>query len=267
MFWINGEQSDLVSVSDRSFQYGDGCFTTMLVKQGRIQHWQYHLDRMEACLKVLDIPFPDWPQVEQWLEQALLSDEKSGLKLHITRGTGGRGYSPAQTTQPNVTISNFSFPSHYAQWQAEGLPLGICSKRMGLNPMLAGHKHNNRLEQVLLKSEMDLAGYLDGLCLDIHGHIVETTAANIFWVKGATLYTPSIKNAGVSGVARRIILEYAQQLNLKVVKGDFELDHLDNAEEVFISNSLLEIAPVVQISERKYSIGQQTLRIQEKFNS
>jgi len=129
-------------------------------------------------------------------------------------------------------VTNFSFPSHYAQWQAEGLPLGICSKRMGLNPMLAGHKHNNRL-----------------------------------WVKGATLYTPSLKNAGVSGVARRIILEYAQQLNLKVVKGDFELDHLDNAEEVFISNSLLEIAPVVQISERKYSIGQQTLRIQEKFNS
>jgi len=48
MFWINGEQSDLVSVSDRSFQYGDGCFTTMLVKQGQIQYWQYHLDRMEA---------------------------------------------------------------------------------------------------------------------------------------------------------------------------------------------------------------------------
>ncbi|WP_165311857.1 aminodeoxychorismate lyase [Vibrio ziniensis] len=267
MVWVNGELSELIAVSDRSFQYGDGCFTTMLTKHGEIQHWPHHIERMNACLKMLGIFQPNWQQVEQWLQLAILPDAKAGVKIHISRGMGGRGYSPAHVTQPNVTISNFAFPSHYAQWQAEGLQLGICSKRMGLNPMLAGHKHNNRLEQVLLKSEMDQAGYFDGLCLDINGHIVETTAANIFWLKGATLYTPSLKNAGVAGVARRNILEYAHQLKLKVVKGDFELDHLDNAEEIFISNSLLEVAPVVQISEHKYSIGQQTLRIQEKFNS
>ncbi|MFV0449665.1 MAG: aminodeoxychorismate lyase [Vibrio sp.] len=267
MIWINGEPKDFVSVGDRSFQYGDGCFTTILTKHSEIEHWPYHIERMEACLTALGIPFPNWSQVEQWLQFAILPDAKAGVKIHISRGTGGRGYSPAHLTQPNVTISRFEFPAHYAQWQAEGLRLGVCSKRMGLNPLLAGHKHNNRLEQVLLKGEMEQAGYLDGVCLDIHGHIVETTAANIFWLKGTTLYTPSLKNAGVAGVARRNILEYARHLSLKVVKGDFELDHLDNAEEVFISNSLLEVAPVVQISEHKYSIGQQTLRIQEKFNS
>ncbi len=267
MIWINGELNDLISAGDRSFQYGDGCFTTILTKQGAIQHWAYHIERMEACLKVLGISQPNWQQVEQWLQSAILQDVKAGIKIHISRGVGGRGYSPTNLTEPNITISNFAFPSHYTQWQLEGLQLGVCTKRMGLNPLLAGHKHNNRLEQVLLKGEMDQAGYLDGVCLDIHGHIVETTAANIFWVKGRTLYTPSLKNAGVAGVARRNILEYARHLNLKVVKGDFELDHLDNAEEVFISNSLLEVAPVVQISEHKYSIGPQTLRIQEKFNS
>jgi len=267
MYWVNGEVSNVVAIGDRSFQYGDGCFTTILTKKSKVQHWQFHLERMEACLQVLGIPIPDWQQVLEWVELAVLQEEKAGIKIHISRGVGGRGYSPAQVTGPNVTISNFAFPAHYVQWQTEGVELGICSRRMGLSPMLAGHKHNNRLEQVLLKAEMDNAGYLDGVCLDIHGHIVETTAANIFWVKGGTLYTPSLNNAGVAGVARRVILEYSRQLGMKVVMGDFEIDHPDNADEVFISNSLLEIAPVVQISKHQYPIGKQTRRFQENFNS
>ncbi len=267
MVWVNGTLSDVVAVGDRSFQYGDGCFTTILTKDGKIQHWALHVERMEACLDVLDIAKPDWQLVEQWLEPALLFDEKAGLKIHISRGVGGRGYSPSHLEQPNVTISHFAFPSHYAQWQTEGLDICVCSKRMGLNPMLAGHKHNNRLEQVLLKGEMDKAGFADGLCLDIHGHIVETTSANVFWVKGGTLYTPSLDNAGVSGIARKIILNHSAELGMKVVTGDFELDHLDNAEEVFISNALLEVAPITRISQHQYSIGIQTRRFQEIFNS
>ncbi len=267
MVWVNGIVSDVVSVGDRSFQYGDGCFTTMLTKNGKVQHWEMHVERLEACLNVLAIPLPDWQQVEEWMALALLADTKAGLKIHITRGEGGRGYSPSQVTKPNVTISHFAFPVHYAQWQAEGLALGLCSKRMGLNPMLAGHKHNNRLEQVLLKDEMDKAGYSDGLCLDIHGHIIETTSANIFWVKGETLYTPSLDNAGVAGIARKTILNVAVECGMKVVMGDFELDHLDNAEEVFISNALLGVAPIIQVGHNQYAIGKHTRRFQESFNS
>ncbi len=267
MVWVNGVVSEAISVGDRSFQYGDGCFTTILTKNGKVQHWELHVERLEACLNVLGIPLPDWRQIEEWIEPVLLSDAKAGLKIHITRGVGGRGYSPSQVTKPNVTISHFAFPAHYAQWQADGLALGLCSKRMGLNPMLAGHKHNNRLEQVLLKDEMDKAGYADGLCLDIYGHIVETTSANIFWVKGETLYTPSLDKAGVAGIARKTILNVAVEIGMKVVMGDFELDHLDNAEEVFISNALLEIAPITQIGQNQYLIGKHTRRFQESFNS
>ncbi|MBY8273802.1 aminodeoxychorismate lyase [Vibrio fluvialis] len=267
MFWHNGKATELVAIADRSFQYGDGCFTTILTKQSDIQHWPYHIERMEACLNLLDIPLPDWAQIRSWLDAAILDDERAGLKLHISRGEGGRGYSPAHLTQPNVTISNFAFPGHYADWQQHGLHLGVCHHRMGINPLLAGHKHNNRLEQVLLKGEMDRAGFADGVCLDIHGHLVETTMANLFWIKGETLYTPSLDNAGVSGIARRLIIQDAPKFGLKVVIGEFELDHLYNADEVFISNAIMEVAPVTALSGQHYSIGFYTRRFQESFNS
>lgn len=267
MYWQNGQVVESVTATDRSFQYGDGCFTTMLTKQGQIQHWAYHHERMVSCLDYLGITPPDWQQVVNWLAQAVISTEKAGVKLHISRGCGGRGYSPTQLTQANVTISTFDFPNHYAQWREQGLRLGICSQQMGLNPLLAGHKHNNRLEQVLLKGEMDRAGFADGVCLDLHGHVVETTMANLFWIKGDVLYTPSLHNAGVAGVARRVILQMATSLGITVEVNDFSIEHLLDAEEVFISNALLELAPVIGVATHNYAIGTYVRRFQEMFNS
>ena len=166
MYWVNGQATDMISLRDRSFQYGDGCFTTMLVKDYQVQHWDKHKERMQSCLELLGITPPNWQQVESWLRKAIIADDKSGLKLHISRGEGGRGYSPNQVMSPSITINAFDYPVHYERWLIEGIRLGICTLRLGLNPLLAGHKHNNRLEQVLLKAEMDQEGFLDGIVLD-----------------------------------------------------------------------------------------------------
>ncbi|MGC9421659.1 aminodeoxychorismate lyase [Vibrio sp.] len=267
MYWHNGKLGDSVSIWDRSFQYGDGCFTTMLTKYGSIQYWDYHRERMDACLEYFGIMVPDWQKVRDTLTGAAKQDKKAGLKLHISRGVGGRGYSPAQASPANVTIYPFEYPKHYAQWRELGLTLGVCTQKMGLNPLLAGHKHNNRLEQVLLKGEMDQAGYLDGVCLDLNGFVVETTMANLFWIKGNVLYTPSLDNTGVAGVARRIILQSAASLGLTAEIGYFPLEHLYLADEVFLSNALLEVAPVIKITSQNYIIGTYVRAFQEIFDS
>ena len=74
------------------------------------------MERMNSCLDVLNIPRPDWKQVEGWLEQVNTGEDKGGLKLLITRGEGGRGYSPSQVGKPNIVISRFEFPLHYQNW-------------------------------------------------------------------------------------------------------------------------------------------------------
>ncbi|UUM31424.1 aminodeoxychorismate lyase [Vibrio japonicus] len=263
MYWLNGQLTDSVSLSDRSFHYGDGCFTTMLTVDGKIEHWHKHIERMESCLCALGIEIPDWQMIEMWLAKAIESKGKAGVKLHISRGEGGRGYSPTQVTSPNVTISAFQFPVHYDQWSREGIELGICQKKLGINPMLAGHKHNNRLEQVLLKADIEQQGFSDGIALDYDGNVVETTMANVFWCIDGNLYTPKLSKAGVAGVMRRVVLERASNLDLKVYEGEFKLGELLTAEEVFVTNSILGIAPVTAIGKQRYSIGQITRRIQE----
>lgn len=271
MFWVNGLPQTHISLGDRSFQYGDGCFTTIKTKKGELEHWQAHIERMEVCLKTLHIPFPDWSQVFDWVMKAVLNDELAGIKIHISRGTGGRGYSPSGIEGPVVTISNFAFPSHYSSWQENGVPLGVCRTRLGIQPLLAGHKHNNRIEQVLAKAEIEGSEFTDAVTLNVQNHVIETTMANLFWVKDKKVNTPDLSLSGVAGVMRRKVLEFLQTNGYPVQVATFELSDLLNADEVLMCNSLLGVAPVSGIStpdnKIDFPIGKLTRRLQGNLNS
>jgi 4-amino-4-deoxychorismate lyase len=292
MFWVDGENQQTIDILDRSFQYGDGCFTTMLVRDGQVQYFHDHQYRVDECLKVLGIPGLDWNVVNLWVDNALQHiqdnalhgiknldgsmnnqvknkphNEKSGIKLHVSRGTGGRGYSTKNIAKPTITISTFDYPSHYSVWQDVGVELGICQQALGLSPLLAGHKHNNRLEQILMKGEMDQADEVDGVVLDILGNVIETTMANLFWRKGQIIYTPQLTQNGVAGVVRKQVLTALNHAELPVTIGDYCLSQLMQADEVFMTNSILGIAPITRISDTKFDIGTITRRLQGQLNS
>ncbi|MEZ8720439.1 aminodeoxychorismate lyase [Vibrio pomeroyi] len=286
MFWVDGESQQTVDILDRSFQYGDGCFTTMLVQGGQIQHFHDHQRRVDECLKALRISALDWDVVNVWLDSALQHiqnnalhetenrheinkshDEKAGIKLHVSRGSGGRGYSTKNIAKPTVTISTFDFPSHYLAWQDSGVELGVCQQALGLSPLLAGHKHNNRLEQILMKDEMDQTNEVDGVVLDISGNVIETTMANLFWRKGNTICTPQLTQSGVAGVMRKQVLTALNQAQLSVTISDYCLSQLMQADEVFMTNSILGVAPVTRISETQFNIGTVTRSLQGQLNS
>ncbi len=271
MFWVNGIPQTHVSLSDRSFQYGDGCFTTILTKNGELVFWAEHVARMEACLKTLQIPFPDWQVVFEWANQAVLQDEKAGVKVHISRGNGGRGYSPNGIEAPAITISNFAFPEHYTIWQESGVSLGVCETRLGIQPLLAGHKHNNRLEQVLAKAEIEGTKFADAVTLNVQNNVIETTMANLFWVKDYNVYTPDLSLSGVAGVMRRKVLELLLNTSFKVEVGDFTLSEMLEADEVWMCNSLLGVAPVRSITTSnqkiEFPIGKLTKRLQGNLST
>jgi len=271
MYWVNGLPQTHVPLGDRSFQYGDGCFTTVKTKHGYLEHWQAHIERMAACLKALQIPPPDWHTVFDWAMLAALKDESAGIKVHISRGTGGRGYSPTGIDGPVVTISNFAYPSHYALWQENGVQLGLCETRLGIQPLLAGHKHNNRIEQILAKAEIEGSEFADAITLNVQNHVIETTMANLFWTNDKKVYTPELSLSGVAGVMRRQVLELLQTQGYLVKVAEFTLADLLFAEEVWICNSLLGVVPVSGIStsenETEFPIGKLTRRLQRNLNT
>ncbi|SJZ87838.1 aminodeoxychorismate lyase [Photobacterium toruni] len=251
---VNGYEQQLLAITDRATQYGDGCFTTMLVERQSVQLWSLHLARLVMSLQRLAITAPDWQQVYTDVAAlALKYPHKGGIKILISRGSGGRGYNPSGCNDTQVIITHFEWPQHYQQWQQQGITLGVCQLRMGNSPMLAGMKHLNRLEQVLLKQEIEKAGWVDAIALDCDDRVIETTVANLFWRKGNTVYTPALLRAGVAGVMRQHVLDILNDLNYDYQVGDFNLAALLTADEVFITNALMTLVPVNQIQTTQYN--------------
>ncbi|ARU93649.1 aminodeoxychorismate lyase [Tatumella citrea] len=267
MVLIDGAEADSISVTDRALQFGDGCFTTALVVNGQVVRIDDHLQRLKEACHRLAIPFTHWSVTEQEMQQLAAGHQQGVVKVLISRGSGGRGYAISGCDQPRRIISVSAYPTHYAQWRKQGIRLATSPVRLGLNPALAGIKHLNRLEQVLIRQFIDSAGVDEALVLDYHGRVVECCTANIFWRCGDELFTPRLDEAGVDGTMRRYLIRLLSAQGYAVQQTAADASILQAAEEVFICNSLLPVVPVISIDGRNYAPGKLTRRLSEICNT
>lgn len=231
--------------ADRAFNYGDGCFTTMRCVNHIIMLWDYHWQRLQADTQALGISLAesDWQALLVELQTVQRNLQAGVIKVHVSRGQGGRGYATQGVSAPSVTITTHPLP------ELNSLPvtLGVASGFLASQPLLAGIKHSNRLEQILFKRQAELSGVDDVLCLDSAGYLLETTSANVFWRCGDTWYTPELDTAGVSGVCRQAILAMFVQTGQAYTVGKYCLDVLDTADAMFLCNAVRGIIPVQKI--------------------
>jgi len=253
---VNGVRRNEFDVADRGLQFGDGFFTTIAVRQGNPDLWDYHWRRLVQCGDVLDIPLPDEQLVIEEVRslahnnnQVNHSDQPLVVKVIITRGSGGRGYAPPSKPEPTRIISCHSYPAHYDDWAKRGVTLGVAQTRLAMQPALAGLKTLNRLEQVLIKQELlKSSPAQDLLVLDTAGHIVESSAANIFWREGTCWYTPDLRQCGINGVVRQRLLE--RNPHVKEVR--VTVNRITEADEAFLCNSLMGLIPVVSVCQNSF---------------
>lgn len=269
---INGHPTEQLSVLDRGFQYGDGLFETLSISNGQPQQWSRHMARLEMGCNRLGIAMPDLESLRTEAESLCRtfvaeSRENAGvLKITVTRGSGGRGYATAGVHEPTRVVAVFKAADFPASHVTEGVKLRLCEMRLGHNPVLAGIKHLNRLEQVLARSEWDDPDIAEGVLLDNTNNVIEGTMSNLFCVKASegaqsTLVTPVLSRCGVQGVTRDRILEIAAQLGIPTQETDLQVADFQQASEVFISNSLIGIWPVRRFMQQDYTVGPITRRL------
>jgi 4-amino-4-deoxychorismate lyase len=254
---VNGSESAGVSSDDRGLQYGDGLFETMAAANGRVRNLNLHLARLAEGCRRLRMPMPSAGLLEEECARVLEGLGAGTVKLIVTRGPGPRGYRPP--AEPSVTrIVTSSAPRPRGDASAP-LTVRLCETRLGLNPLLAGLKHLNRLEQVMACAEWDDPAIGEGLMLSNDGRLISATAANVFLVRAGQLLTPAIHDCGVAGVMRQVVLAVAQDLGLPTVIEDVRPEALDSAEEVFVTNAVVGIRAVGElVGVRQWPVGEIT---------
>ncbi|MFT4273536.1 MAG: aminodeoxychorismate lyase [Pantoea sp.] len=253
MMWINGAEQTQLTARDRAVQFGDGCFTTAAVQQGEIQLFAAHLQRLKQGCERLLMAEPDWQQLETEMRVAAHNQQQAVLKVILTPGAGGRGYSRAGCSAPTRILSLSPWPQHYQSLQQQGVRLVTSPVRLGRNPLLAGIKHLNRLEQVLIRHHLDQTDADEALVLDTEGTVVECCAANLFWREGDTVFTPRLEQAGVAGIMRRYLMAQMAAAGQDCQLIDGSRERLLAADEVVICNALMPVLPVRSIDDITFS--------------
>lgn len=236
---INGSFNGAISAHDRGFAYGDGVFRTLKVVNGLPEHWPLHYQTLVKDCSAIGIVCPSAEVfISDFKQLSTVDDVVSVVKIIVTRGEGERGYKPPAITMPMRIMIKSSLPDYPDSYESEGIKLHLCETRIAHQPVLAGVKHLNRLENVLARMEWHDSDVAEGLMLDVAGNVIECTAANIFARFGDVLVTPKLDLCGVAGITRQRILSNTHKLKLKTAIETMDLNKLLKADEVVICNSL-----------------------------
>lgn len=244
--------------NDRGLQYGDGLFETMrLSSQGDIPLWDYHETRLNRGLMALRFP-------SNSLNQVLTSKSRlpdltgySGVKLLVSRASApgkvlSRGYAFDADAQINCQWQLFQAPAWRWASQPDGLQVGISRIQLSSQPLLAGIKHLNRLEQVLARSEFR-DHWHEALMQNAAGEFVEGCMSNLFVLTQDSLITPTLDQCGVEGVMRAWLLDRLQARSTSGLPMPAieirPINHSDltTATAILMTNSLMGIVPVSRL--------------------
>ena len=225
---------------DRGLHYGDGVFETLrLNDSGAIPLWAFHHLRLNDGFKRLRFSEALMRDVQDALVSLPLvpSPDALAAKVIVTRGGGPRGYA-ASSTRANVLFQHFSAPLWGRERNPDGLCVGINPVRLAQQPLLAGIKHLNRLEQVLAR-EAFADDWQESVMMDAEGNVIEGCMSNLIVIKNGKFLTPDLSLCGVRGVVREWL-----KSEVELVEQRMSLQQLISADGVVFCNSLAGFQPV-----------------------
>jgi branched-chain amino acid aminotransferase len=267
---VNGQilspQDAKISVFDRAFLYGDSLYEVVRSYQGEFYLLDDHLRRLEKSAELCYLNLGKslsfyrdeiYRTFELFRAQAPNPGTEAYARIIISRGTGQIGFGLSQLTSPSlytIIIQPVEAPTSEQYRQGMKLQIGqrLRNRTEALDPAM---KSGNYLNSLLAYLEANQEGFPDALLCNADGHITEGTTFNIFYVRRGIIATPPLDIGILDGITRRQVIQLAMELNLSVREVRFPKERLYEADEVFLTSSIKEVFPVVQIDKRKIGSG------------
>jgi branched-chain amino acid aminotransferase group I len=256
--WINGKlysrDQAKISVFDSLTQGGDAVWEGIRVYDGRIFCLEKHLNRLMESAKSMD--FTNIPRREE-IKNAINSTLKANKMFDEThiRLTLSRGEKITSGMNPELNQSGCTLII-LAEWKPaiyNGKKLKLVTSNIRRNsPLCLDSKihHNNLINNILAKIEANHAKADDAIMLDLYGFVAETNATNIFMIKENEVFTPSA-DACLPGITRGIIIDLCKENNIPIYEKNISVSELYNADQVFTTGTMGELAQVNEIDKRK----------------
>ena len=247
--------------------YGRGVFTVVAVRGGHAFLWAEHWARLAMHAERAGVAYEDYTEASVGHELARLiaaNEVETGLArvALVARAVSGVWRAPQQSKE-EVETDLLIMTTDAPPTPEEGLALTLSPFRVNTHAPLAGVKSLNYLAHVLACEEARGRDFDEAVQLNERGEITGATMANLFWVTKGTAHTPALSTGAMSGTTRECILELAAELSVPLVEGVYDLAHLSDAEEIFLTSASLGVALVTTYDFHRYTVpvGSVALRL------
>jgi 4-amino-4-deoxychorismate lyase len=231
----------VLHVTDEAVVRGRAAFETTRVYAGRPFKLDEHLARLAGSAERLALPDVDAEECSTLVAAALTraGAPDAVLRIYLTDAT--------------MLAIVSDIPPELGELRARGarvvsLPLGVDARLRAVAPwLLGGVKSTSYAVNMAAQDEARARGADDAVFVSSDGSVLEGTVTNVWWRRERTLYTPALELGILAGVTRATLMEAAAELRYDVREGAFPLGHLATAEEAFMSSSVREVMPLVEL--------------------
>ena len=252
--FLNGEliaaSEAKVSVFDGGFLHGAGLFETMRAYTGKVYRLDEHLDRLLNSAKELAIPITGSKDDLHYAVVGTL--EANGLdeaRLRLTVSWGDLRNDPKGT----ILITASQLKPYPAEFYSQGMTIVISDSKVNSSDPVARHKSTNYLSRLLVLRKAQHLKAAESLWFTESNHLAEGCISNVFLVRDNKLLTPSLAEPILPGVTRAAVLELAKTEKIAISEQTLTIEDLLGAEEIFLTNSIMEIMPVCRLE--KHAVG------------
>ncbi len=260
--WINNKifsaKNAKISVFDRGFLYGDGIFETMRCYGGKIFKLSEHLARLFHSAKTVNIKVPySGIKLAKAVNKTLEFNKSKDAyaRITVTRGESAFSLAGGAEIGSNVVITVKEFTGYPGRFYSSGITAKISQIRQNEKSDLSKIKSANFLNHILARIDAQNEGFDEAILMNIAGDVAEAVTSNIFLIKKEALITPSLDSGILPGITRSAVIRIALNLGMKVRERRVSRKELLSADEIFLTNSLAEILPVVKIGSVKVGAG------------
>jgi 4-amino-4-deoxychorismate lyase len=232
-----------VHADDEAVLRGRAAFETVRVYAGRPFKLDEHLDRLASSAARIGIAAPDPAEARELAALALdaAAAPDAVLRFYRTPGREGAG-------EPGLLVLVSSLPTHLDRLRASGIRLvSLLGVQAEAPWLLGGVKSTSYAVNMAAEAEARRRDADDAVFVTEDDIVLEGPVTNVWWRRGATLFTPSLDLGILAGVTRNTLLELAPEAGYDVLEGRFALSALRAADEAFTSSSIRELMPVVQV--------------------
>lgn len=236
-----------VSVRDAGFLYGAGLFETMRSRNGVVFALDDHLDRLFNSAKVLGIPHKyERDSIADAIVQTLKANELIDARIRLTL-TGGPTGVPAEKQKGTLVITATPFEAYAAEYYEKGALAVLCPFRQNSADPTCGHKTCNYLSRLLALDGARQRGAVESLWFTTDNRLAEGCVSNVFVVKDSKVFTPPLSTPVLPGIARKHVLQAAAENVVEAIEKDLFIDDLLGADEIFITNTIMQILPIAAV--------------------